>query len=232
MVCTVTLDLTVSIGWVSAVPAMDAMEPPSILCQALISISSVLFMMKSLILSKTKNSTALVGAILATFSEFPLKRPKGPSFFTILASVPTKPSCFALSEFTMYSIFTLSRGATTLLETPPDTAPAKRCLATDLFVRLTVSPFIFMYRPLDIGMETSTSPRSTTARPHTSNMSLMSLALVRSMKSLNSAKSMAFPAILNSSLDSPSRPPPFEKGPFPVLILLSILRTSLLEMSL
>mmetsp|Transcript_2858 Transcript_2858/g.4769 ORF Transcript_2858/g.4769 Transcript_2858/m.4769 type:complete len:259 (+) Transcript_2858:100-876(+) len=232
MACTVTLERTVSMGWVNAVPAMDATEPPSILCHALISISSLFLMMKSLNLSKTKNSTAFVGAILATLREFPLNKPAGPSLFTILPSVPMNPSCFALSEFTMYSIFTLSRGATTDLETPPETAPANKCFATDFFGRMTVSPFIFMYSPLDIGMDTSTSPRSTTALPQTSNMSLMSLALVRSMKSRNSAKSIAFPAILNSSFESPSNPPPFENGPLPVLILLSMLRTSRFDMSL
>mmetsp|Transcript_9839 Transcript_9839/g.29909 ORF Transcript_9839/g.29909 Transcript_9839/m.29909 type:complete len:259 (-) Transcript_9839:615-1391(-) len=229
---TVTRDLTVSMGWVSAVPHIEATLPPSILCQALISISSELLMIVSLILSNTKNSTALVGAILATLREFPLKSPLGPSVLAILASVPTKPSCLAFKEFTMYSIFTRSSGATTDRETPPETAPASRCFATDLPVLFTVSPFIFMYRPLDIGIETSTSPRSTTALPQTSNMSLMSLALVSSMKSLNSAKSMAFPAMRNSSFDSPRSPPPLENGPLPVLILFSMLRTSRLEMSL
>ena len=146
---TVTRDLTVSMGWVSAVPHIEATLPPSILCQALISISSELLMIASLILSNTKNSTALVGAILATLREFPLKSPMGPSVLAILASVPTKPSCLAFKEFTMYSIFTRSSGATTDRETPPETAPASRCFATDLPVLFTVSPFIFMYRPLD-----------------------------------------------------------------------------------
>mmetsp|Transcript_9669 Transcript_9669/g.24775 ORF Transcript_9669/g.24775 Transcript_9669/m.24775 type:complete len:262 (-) Transcript_9669:67-852(-) len=230
----VTRERTVSMGWVRAVPHMEAMEPPSMRCQALMSIvsSELCEMMAALKRSKTKNSTALVGAMRATLSEFPLKSPMGPSVRAILARVPKKPSCFALRELIIYSIFTLSRGATTDLETPPETAPAKRCLATFFPGLLTTSPFIFMYRPLDMGMLTSTSPRSRQARPHTSKTSRMSLALVSSMKSRNSAKSIALPAVLNSSFDSPSNPPPLEKGPLPVLMRLSMERTSLLLMSL
>mmetsp|Transcript_4299 Transcript_4299/g.11115 ORF Transcript_4299/g.11115 Transcript_4299/m.11115 type:complete len:269 (-) Transcript_4299:164-970(-) len=46
------------------------------------------------------------------------------------------------------------------------------------------------------------------------------------MKSLNSAKSTALPWARNASFEDPSKPPPFEKGPLPSLILRSMAFTS------
>ena len=228
--CTVTRVRKVSMGCVRAVPAMEAIEPPSARCHPVMSISPELSRQKSLNLSKTKNSTALVGAIRATFSEFPLKSPMGPSVRTIRASVPAMPSVRARLESAMYMTFTRSSGATTERDTPPLMAPTIRCLNTSMPDRSTCLPACFRCLPLLSGNETSTSPRSSTARPHTSNTPRMSDALLSIRKSRNSAKSIAFPWAWNSALDAPRRPPPFENGPLPVLMVLRIFRMSPLLM--
>mmetsp|Transcript_33065 Transcript_33065/g.92593 ORF Transcript_33065/g.92593 Transcript_33065/m.92593 type:complete len:278 (-) Transcript_33065:283-1116(-) len=229
---TVTRDRTVSMGCVRAVPAIEARDPPNALCHPCRSMSPDRCRHVSLNWSNTKNSTALVGAMRATFSELPLKSPKAPSLRTILRRVPRVPSLLASPELIMYSTLTRSSGATTERETPPEMAPTSRCLATDFRGRRATSPAIRVCLPLSSGKDTSTSPRSTAALPHTSKTSLRSLALDSMRKSRNSAKSTALPCAANAPgwLEAPRSPPPLEKGPSPVLMVRSIFATCALEM--
>ena len=131
-----TLERSVSIGCVKAVPHIDATEPPNMRSPPLKSFLSSSpffedFKRFALNESYTKNSTAFVGAILNTFNEFPLKSAGAPSVRIILFNEPrTPPSAAIFEESNMYSIFTLSNGATNVLETPPEIAPTSKCNET------------------------------------------------------------------------------------------------------
>mmetsp|Transcript_5369 Transcript_5369/g.16336 ORF Transcript_5369/g.16336 Transcript_5369/m.16336 type:complete len:218 (+) Transcript_5369:574-1227(+) len=178
--------------------------------------------MRPLSASKTKNSTALVGAMRATLRLLPRKRATGPPCDKMRRRVPTKPSLVERLLSSMYSIFTRSIGATAERLTPPAMAPAARCLAASQPLRAGTDA----RRPA-IGNAASASATCRQARPHAAAHSLAVLASPRSRKSRNSAKSIARPAEANppaSPADPASRPPPLENAPLPVLARRNISR--------